>query len=49
MLQIIIKGDCEMSEALKGFIAFVILVVLVVGGVFCYYITEVNGTFRKNE
>jgi len=38
-----------MNEALKGFIAFVILLVLVVGGVFGYYKTEVNATFRKNE
>ncbi len=38
-----------MNEALKGFIAFVILLVLLVGGAFAYYKIEVNGTFRADE
>ena len=38
-----------MNGALKGLIAFILIVGLLAGGVYIYYATEKNATFRKDE
>lgn len=38
-----------MNGALKGLIAFVVIIGLLAGGVYLYYATEKGATFRKNE
>ena len=38
-----------MNGALKGLIAFILIIGLLAGGVYIYYATEKNATFRKDE
>ena len=38
-----------MNEAKKAMLAFLIVLVLLVVGVYCYYTFETKGTFRKDE